>query len=118
MIEPTEYHKQGFNCCEAIIKAFNEERGLNIPVAIGTPFGSGVSMGSTCGAIIGAVICLGSVKGREESSIPNAARKDASEMMKKINEKYGSFDCAEFKKNGVACSDIIEFSWNILHEHI
>ncbi|MFA6939723.1 MAG: C-GCAxxG-C-C family (seleno)protein [Clostridiaceae bacterium] len=118
MAKVLEYHKQGYNCAESIIKAFNEEKGLNIPVQIASPFGTGMTIGSTCGAVTGSLIALGALKGREEASNKNESRKYTKEIMTKIKEKYGTFECLELKKKGVSCSEIIEYTYDILKESI
>ena len=61
----------------AVIITFNEEKNLSIPVSIASPFGSGMSVGATCGAITGALMALGFVKGRETHEITNESRKNA-----------------------------------------
>jgi C_GCAxxG_C_C family probable redox protein len=89
----SEFHKEGYNCAESIVKAINEEKELNIPVAIASPLGSGMTVGTTCGAITGALMALGAVKGREISEKPNETRKFTKEVMNKLREKYGTFEC-------------------------
>lgn len=118
MVKVLENYNKGYNCAESIVKAFNEEKKLNIPIAIASPFGTGMSVGSTCGAITGAIIALGSVKGREEASARNESRKYAKEIMNKIKEKYGTYECLELKKKGVSCSEIIEYTYDVLNEII
>ena len=89
----SEFHKEGYNCAESIVKAINEEKELNIPVAIASPLGSGMTVGTTCGAITGALMALGAVKGREISEKLNETRKFTKEVMNKLREKYGTFEC-------------------------
>lgn len=107
MSKAVNYHKQGYNCAESILKSFNDENRLSIPVSIGTPFGSGMTVGSTCGAITGAMIAVGAVSGRETETVPNASRQYANELMNKVKEKYGTYECRELKKQGVSCPTII-----------
>ncbi|KAJ51657.1 C_GCAxxG_C_C family probable redox protein [Clostridium tetanomorphum] len=118
MINVLKYHDKGYNCAESIVKAFNEEYNANIPVSIASPFGTGMAVGTTCGAITGAIIALGSVKGREEVTVKNESRKYTKEIMNKIKEKYGTFECLELKKKGISCSEIIEYVYDILKEYI
>jgi len=113
-----EYHEQGYNCAESVLKAFNDENKMEIPVSLASPFGTGMTVGSTCGALTGALIALGAVKGREEPSARNESRKLTKALMGKIKEKYGTFECLELKKKGVPCSEIIEYSYNVLRECI
>ncbi|WP_129596260.1 C-GCAxxG-C-C family (seleno)protein [Anaerophilus nitritogenes] len=118
MKDVLKYHQEGYNCAESIVKAFNEEKGTDIPVSIASPFGGGITVGSTCGAIAGAIIALGAVKGREKATDQNESRQYTREMMKKVKEKYGTFDCIELKRKGVSCNEIIEYAYDILKESL
>lgn len=111
-----EFREEGFNCAESIVKAFNEEHNLNIPVQVATPFGTGMAVGGTCGAIAGALISLGAIKGREEGSAKNESRLYTKDIVNKVKEKYGTLECIELKKNGVSCADIIEYTYEVLNE--
>ena len=113
-----EFREQGYNCAESIVKTFNEENNLNIPVQIASPFGTGMAVGSTCGAIAGALIALGAIKGREEAKDANESRKYTENIVNKIREKYGTFECIELKKKGISCSEIIEYTYEVLNESI
>lgn len=62
MTKPSEYHKQGYTCAEAIIKSYNEEHNTDIPVALGSGMGTGVTVGSLCGAVNAAVLVLGYIR--------------------------------------------------------
>ncbi|MCY6484988.1 C-GCAxxG-C-C family protein [Clostridium aestuarii] len=118
MSDAVKFFEEGYNCAEAVIKAVNEEKKLNIPVSVGTPFGSGMSVGSTCGAIAGAIIALGAIKGRETYMEPNEARSSSKEILKNIKEKYGTLECKELKRKGVSCKEIVNYAYNILNEYI
>lgn len=118
MNKAVEFHKEGYNCAESILKAVNDEKGLNIPVAVASPFGSGMTVGTTCGAITGTLMAIGAMKGRESSSETNETRKLTKEIMDKVREKYGTFQCIELKKNGVSCDEIIEYAYNVLNESV
>ncbi|HEY8891366.1 MAG TPA: C-GCAxxG-C-C family (seleno)protein [Clostridium sp.] len=116
MTDVLEYRKQGYNCAESVIKAFNEENDANIPISIASPFGTGMMVGSTCGAVTGALMALGTLKGREEVTTKNESRKYTKEIMNKVKEKYGTFECLQLKKQGVSCNEIIEYTYNVLKE--
>lgn len=113
-----EVHKEGYNCAESIVKAIDEENGLNIPVAVASPFGGGMTVGATCGAVTGALMVLGAVKGRETSEEPNETRMITKQLMNKVMEKYGTVNCLELKKKGVSCDEIISYTYDILKEYI
>ncbi|EJO5346551.1 C-GCAxxG-C-C family protein [Clostridium botulinum] len=113
-----EIHKEGFNCAESIIKALNEEKNLNIPVSVASPFGGGMTVGSTCGAITGGLMALGAIKGREECKSKNQSMAFAKQVMLKVKDRYNTFDCRELKKKGISCDEMIEFVYNTVKEYI
>lgn len=118
MKKAVDFYEEGYNCAESIIKVVNEEKNLNIPVSIGSPFGKGMTVGSSCGAITGALMALGAIKGRNEAEEPNQARDYTKKIMGRIKEKYGTFQCSELKKKGVSCAEIIEYTHGILKEYL
>ncbi|APM38011.1 C-GCAxxG-C-C family (seleno)protein [Clostridium kluyveri] len=118
MKKAVDFYEEGYNCAESIIKVVNEEKNLNIPVSIASPFGRGMTVGSSCGAITGALMALGAIKGRKEAVEPNQSRDYTKKIMGKIKEKYGTFQCAELKKKGVSCAEIIEYTHGVLKEYI
>ncbi len=95
-----------------------KEKNLNIPVSIASPFGGGMTVGSTCGAITGALMVLGAIKGRHECKNKNQSLALTKEVMAKVKEKYGTFDCRELKKKGISCDEMIEFAYNVVKEYI
>jgi C_GCAxxG_C_C family probable redox protein len=112
-----EFHKKGYNCAESIIKAFNDDTNLDIPVSIASPFGGGMSVGSTCGAITGALMAIGALKGRNTIEEKNNSRVLSREVVNKVREKYGTLECVELKKKGIACDEIIKYAYGILKEY-
>lgn len=116
MRNPSEYHKEGYNCTEAILKTYNEEFGDNIPISLGSGMGTGLAVGSLCGAVNGAVMAIGLIKGRESNEEKNEARLYAKKLLNKVRDEFGSEICLDLKKNKVSCSEIIDFSYNALKE--
>lgn len=116
MADVLKFYKEGYNCAESLVKAFNEDNNCQIPISLASPFGSGMASGATCGAITGAIIALGAAKGRECATEKNESRKYVKLMMGKLKEKYGTFECIELKSNGVTCNEIIEYTYSILNE--
>lgn len=112
-----EFHKKGYNCAESIIKAFNDDTNLDIPVSIASPFGGGMSVGSTCGAITGALMAIGALKGRNTIEEKNNSRVLSREVINKVREKYGTLECIELKKKGITCDEIIKYAYGILKEY-
>jgi len=90
MTKPSTFHSQGFNCAESIIKSYNEEFNADIPVSLGSAMGSGVRVGSICGAVNAAVVIIGYLKGRSDHSEVNESPKYSKELMQTIREKYNS----------------------------
>ena len=111
-----EFHKEGYNCAESIIKAFNEDTNSDIPVAIASPFGAGMSTGSTCGAVTGTLMAIGALKGRNTSDEKNNSRALAIEFITRVREEYGTIECIELKKRGVSCEEIIKYAYGSLKE--
>lgn len=114
MTKPSEFHKQGYTCAEAIIKSYNEEFETNIPVAIGSGMGTGYTVGSLCGAIGASAAVIGMIKGRESNEDANEARACSKELMTNITEEFKTLLCKELKSNKVACATIIDYSYDVL----
>ena len=118
MSKAVKFHGQGYNCAESIIKAFNEENQLDIPVGIASPFGGGMAVGTTCGAITGAIMAVGAVYGRVDAAEQNLSRQYARAMMNKVKEKYGTYECISLKRQGVSCDEIIAYTYQLLNENV
>ena len=118
MSKAVKFHGQGYNCAESIIKAFNEEHQLDIPVGIASPFGGGMAVGATCGAITGAIMAVGAVYGRADAAEQNESRQYARVIMNKVQEKYGTYECIALKKQGVSCDEIIAYTYQLLNENV
>lgn len=88
------YFKQGLNCAESVLKAFMEVYETELPaecVALATGFGAG--MGHTrdgvCGAISGAVMALGAVKGRRDPLEGDDMAARVAKLQKEIYPMFG-----------------------------
>jgi C_GCAxxG_C_C family probable redox protein len=90
----------GFNCAEAVLLAlsreFNQKSSL-IP-RIATGFGGGIGRsGQTCGALSGAAMAIGLLKGcdkgEEEREKRNVAYKSVRQMIKAFEKEFGSSQC-------------------------
>ena len=85
-----EYHKSGFHCAEAVLKAIVEIYGNgtshDIP-KIATAFGGGIgrTKQEICGAITGGVMAIGFLSGRNEPGVDWA---DPSEMAAKLKQRF------------------------------
>jgi len=93
-----ELFLSGWNCAEAVVLAINGAAGTKIPVELATGFGGGIGgSGSTCGALIGAVMALGHWAGRR---VPDKEQKKiAYERVRKLfasfRESFYSTACWE-----------------------
>ena len=112
-----EFHKEGYNCAESVLKAFNEDTGLDVPVSIASPFGSGMTVGSTCGAITGTLMAVGALKGRNTNEEKNNSRTLTKEIITRVKEKYGTIECIELKRKGITCDEIIEYAYGLLKNY-
>lgn len=118
MKRPSEYHKEGYTCAEAILKSYNEEFNVDIPVSLGSGMGTGLTVGSICGAVNGAVLAIGFIKGRNSNEEKNEARIYSRELLNRIREKYNSEICLDLKKNKISCAEIIDFCYYTLKDII
>ncbi|MGL4642117.1 MAG: C-GCAxxG-C-C family (seleno)protein [Cetobacterium sp.] len=116
MNKKVEYVKGQFNCAESIIASFNKNNGTNIPIALGSGMGTGVTVGSLCGAVNAAVLIIGFLKGRETYLEENKARALSNQLLKEIKEKYNSELCIELKKSGTSCQEIVAYTYEKLEE--
>ena len=76
-----------YNCCQSVLVPFAKEMGLSEEqaYALGAHFGSGMRHGSTCGALTGALMVLGSLGGDEQA---------AGELLRAFRQENGCTDCA------------------------
>lgn len=95
MNKKVTYVKGQFNCAESIIDSFNKNNNTKIPVALGSGMGTGVTIGSFCGAINAAVLIIGYLEGRETYQEENKARFLANDLLKEIKNKFGSELCID-----------------------
>ncbi|MDO4536129.1 MAG: C-GCAxxG-C-C family (seleno)protein [Clostridium perfringens] len=118
MKKPSEYHKEGYTCSEAIVKSYNDEFKTNIPVAIASGMGTGFASGSLCGALGGATIVIGYLKGRSTNEEVNEARGLTKKLMEEIKSNYETEICKELKQKRISCAEIIDSTYNTLKEII
>ena len=80
-----------FNCCQAVLVTFAQERGLTEEQAynLGANFGSGMRCGSVCGTLTAALMVLG-MKGYDEVA--------SSAFLRKFREDHGAIECAALLK--------------------
>ena len=108
------YFRQGLNCSECVLRTFLDIYDVDLPDAVlcmATGFGGGIGhTKNTCGAITGAVLALGTLKGRRA---PFGSKEEMGErvadlqkniypvfkqMIEEIEAKYGTLLCREMSE--------------------
>ena len=108
------YFRQGLNCAECVLRTFMDIYEVNVPdevICMATGFGGGMGQTkNTCGAITGAVLALGLLKGRRDPFGPKEEMGDRikhlqheiypvfGRMVEEIEAKYGTLICSEMSQ--------------------
>ncbi len=93
--------REGYNCSQAVLLAFSDVTGLDNETAakVASGFGGGLGrMREVCGAVSGAAMVLGLVRGYSDSKDFNAKKAQynlVQEFAKRFKEKNGSIICRE-----------------------
>jgi len=92
-------HSSGLNCAQSVLKQFCDPQSLPLSafLRLASGFGSGMKVGSVCGALSGGIMALGLLIGSE-----NPARK--AEMEAPVGELVSRFKA---KMEHMECSNII-----------
>ena len=117
--EALSWKHNGYNCCQAVIKAFEKESGLSDTLIrqLGAGFGGGMAcMEATCGALCGAQMILG-IRKYEGRPIG----KDARALHEGFREKCGASLCKDLKgrDTGVvlcSCDDCVKNAAELLEK--
>lgn len=95
------FHEQGYNCCQCVLRACAHASGLGIENAnLGYGFGGGMHIKSVCGALTGALMSIGAACMDAEK--PNPSRPDAKALSLEMEERFGE------RFGTVMCGDIVE----------
>ena len=108
------YFKQGLNCAECVLRTFMDIYEVNLPddvLCMATGFGGGMGhTKNTCGAVTGAVLALGLLKGRKDPFGPKEEMGERikhlqneiypvfGRMVMEMEEKYGTLICREMSQ--------------------
>ena len=99
-----QFFFEGYNCAQAVLCAFSDVTGFDMETSarMASSFGGGMGrLRQTCGAVSGAALVLGIVKGYSDPS-DNEAKKQhyalVREFAEKFKEKNGSINCGELLK--------------------
>ena len=120
-----DFHKQGYNCAQAVALPFCEEMGLDAAVVKKATEGFGAGMGGrtqTCGALSGAVFVAGM---RNADATNPASKMDTYKVCAKMSEDFvahcGSGVCAEIKgltggKMLCSCNECIAYGVKLVEQ--
>ena len=92
---------EGYNCAQAIMCAFTDVTGYDMETSarMASSFGGGMGrMRQTCGAVSGAVLVLGIVKGYSDPKDYEAKKQHYAlvrEFAERFKEKNGTINCGE-----------------------
>lgn len=103
------YFRSGLNCAECVLRTFLDMHDTDFPESIirmASGFGGGMGhTKNTCGAITGAVLALGTIKGRdpfEKEEVSDRIKQIQGEvypafggMVNEMKEQYGTLICSE-----------------------
>ena len=93
--------REGYNCAQSVLIAFGDLTGLEKETAakLASSFGGGIGrMREVCGAVSGAAMALGLVKGYADPTDPEAKKAHyhlVQEFARRFREKNGSIICRE-----------------------
>lgn len=96
--------REGYNCAQAVLIAFSDETGLDQETAarVASSFGGGLArMREVCGAVSGAAMVLGMLKGYADPTDPTAKKAHyhlVQEFARRYKELNGSIICRELLK--------------------
>lgn len=95
-----EQFQSGINCAQVVLSQWAEELGYDREegLRMAAAFGGGMSLGDTCGAVIGALIAIGLKYGNSELNdrkTKETLQGKVSQFQKKFSERCGSTICRE-----------------------
>jgi len=103
-IEAQRLFREGYNCSQAVFCAFCDETGLDTDLAaqLSSSFGGGIGrLREVCGAVSGAMMALGALRGYSNISDPDKKIRHyerVQEFARRFREKNGSIICRELLK--------------------
>lgn len=96
-----QFFRSGYNCAQSVLLAFCEETGLDEQTAarLASSFGGGLGrMREVCGAVSGAAMVLGLLRGYDAPSDAQAKREHyrrVQDFARRFREANGSIICRE-----------------------
>jgi len=89
---------QSFNCSQAVFSAFASQFGLDKDTALklASPFGGGMARrGEICGAVTGALLVLGLVRGADTPTGKDEIYRLSQEFMRRFEKKHSTLLCRD-----------------------
>jgi len=102
--EAARLFRSGYNCAQAVFCAFAGDIGMDIDTAarLSSSFGGGMGrMREVCGAVSGALMALGAIKGYDDVSdisLKKAHYEKVQLIMKGFQEELSSYICRDIIK--------------------
>ena len=107
-----ELHEHGYNCCQAVVLAFNDRLPVDEPTAMkmAAPFGRGMSgIKETCGCVSAmAMVC-----GLTDNTLM------FKDLANRFREENGDTNCPrllQLQGKGHSCSDLVACAARLLEE--
>ncbi|MBU8893598.1 MAG: C-GCAxxG-C-C family protein [Bacteroidales bacterium] len=94
-----DYYSKGFNCAQSVIASFADILEVDEETAVRMAAGFGGGMGrlqETCGAVTGAFMVIGYLRGKYKTGDDEANKKTnrlIQEFSKRFTKEYGSINC-------------------------
>lgn len=130
--QASEYFRQGLNCAECVLRAFLNDHETDLPdgiIRLASGFGAGIgATRNMCGAISGAVLALGVVKGRDPFALDDPRARGLqlrsevyppfAAMVGEVEDRYSTLICKELtapmgdfagKERRKSCQDIVGY---------
>ena len=98
--EKERYGGVNLNCCERILRGANIAYGLGMreeDMRVSAPFGGGMGIGSTCGAIIGALMALSMRHAGVAEKATPLKDEVVVPFLERVRAELGALDCAAIK---------------------
>ena len=98
--EQARYGGVNLNCCERILRGANIAYGLGMreeDMRVSAPFGGGMGIGSTCGAVVGALMVLAMKYAGAAEKVTPLKEEIVVPFLERVREGLGGLDCAFLK---------------------
>jgi C_GCAxxG_C_C family probable redox protein len=100
-----EYFSNGFSCAQSVIASFTDILKIEEETALRIASGFGGGMGGmqeTCGAVIGAFMVIGFLKGKYKE-VDDGSKELTNELIKEFTHKF------IYKYKSINCKKLIDF---------